>query len=88
MEEQCYWSWRHVIANIDANTAVWKLRLERDCMIICIDEDCYEIWDGLTLSAESLSAKEIDAKLQKLEIDPTQPKFLLTESGVGYRLKV
>lgn len=25
---------------------------------------------------------------QKLEIDPTQPKFLLTESGVGYRLKV
>ncbi|MGJ0427825.1 response regulator [Methylobacter sp.] len=25
---------------------------------------------------------------QKLEADPTQPKFLLTESGVGYRLKV
>ena len=25
---------------------------------------------------------------QKLETDPTQPKFLLTESGVGYRLKV
>lgn len=25
---------------------------------------------------------------QKLESDPTQPKFLLTESGVGYRLKV
>jgi two-component system KDP operon response regulator KdpE len=25
---------------------------------------------------------------QKLEIDPTQPKLLLTESGVGYRLKV
>jgi two-component system, OmpR family, KDP operon response regulator KdpE len=25
---------------------------------------------------------------QKLEVDPTQPKFLLTESGVGYRLKV
>jgi len=24
----------------------------------------------------------------KLEADPTQPKFLLTESGVGYRLKV
>ena len=24
---------------------------------------------------------------QKLETDPTQPKFLLTESGVGYRLK-
>jgi two-component system, OmpR family, KDP operon response regulator KdpE len=24
---------------------------------------------------------------QKLELDPTQPKFLLTESGVGYRLK-
>jgi hypothetical protein len=23
-----------------------------------------------------------------LEVDPTQPKFLLTESGVGYRLKV
>lgn len=25
---------------------------------------------------------------QKLETDPTQPKILLTESGVGYRLKV
>lgn len=25
---------------------------------------------------------------QKLEANPTQPKFLLTESGVGYRLKV
>ena len=25
---------------------------------------------------------------QKLEADPTQPKYLLTESGVGYRLKV
>ncbi len=25
---------------------------------------------------------------RKLEADPTQPKFLLTESGVGYRLKV
>jgi len=25
---------------------------------------------------------------QKLELEPTQPKFLLTESGVGYRLKV
>jgi len=25
---------------------------------------------------------------QKLEIDPTQPQYLLTESGVGYRLKV
>ena len=25
---------------------------------------------------------------QKLESDPTQPKFLLTESGVGYRFKV
>ncbi|MDD1643250.1 MAG: winged helix-turn-helix domain-containing protein, partial [Methylococcaceae bacterium] len=24
---------------------------------------------------------------QKLEIDPTQPRYLLTESGVGYRLK-
>ncbi len=25
---------------------------------------------------------------QKLEIDPTQPQYLLTESGVGYRLKI
>lgn len=25
---------------------------------------------------------------QKLEADPTQPKYLLTESGVGYRVKV
>lgn len=25
---------------------------------------------------------------QKLEADPTQPRYLLTESGVGYRLKI
>ena len=25
---------------------------------------------------------------QKLEADPAQPKLLLTESGIGYRLKV
>jgi len=25
---------------------------------------------------------------QKLEKDPTQPRFLLTESGVGYRFKL
>ena len=25
---------------------------------------------------------------QKLEAEPAQPKFLLTESGVGYRLKL
>ena len=25
---------------------------------------------------------------QKLEVDPTQPRYLLTESGVGYRLKI
>jgi two-component system KDP operon response regulator KdpE len=25
---------------------------------------------------------------QKLELDPTQPRFLLTESGVGYRFKI
>ncbi|MFZ2172060.1 MAG: winged helix-turn-helix domain-containing protein, partial [Methylococcaceae bacterium] len=25
---------------------------------------------------------------QKLENDPAQPQYLLTESGVGYRLKV
>jgi two-component system KDP operon response regulator KdpE len=25
---------------------------------------------------------------QKIEVDPAQPKYLLTESGVGYRLKV
>jgi two-component system, OmpR family, KDP operon response regulator KdpE len=24
---------------------------------------------------------------QKIESDPTQPKFLITESGVGYRLE-
>jgi two-component system KDP operon response regulator KdpE len=25
---------------------------------------------------------------QKLETDPTQPRYLLTESGIGYRLKI
>ena len=46
-----------------------------------------EVW-GLSYSENAHYLRIYMSQLrQKLEADPTQPKFLLTESGVGYRLK-
>ena len=47
-----------------------------------------EVW-GPTYTESSHYLRIYMSQLrQKLEEDPTQPKYLLTESGVGYRLKV
>jgi two-component system, OmpR family, KDP operon response regulator KdpE len=47
-----------------------------------------EIW-GPTFEEESQYSRIYVAQLRKkLEIDPSNPKLLLTESGIGYRLSV
>jgi two-component system, OmpR family, KDP operon response regulator KdpE len=46
-----------------------------------------EIW-GRALGDNVQYLRMLVRKLrQKIEVDPNQPKFLITESGVGYRLE-
>lgn len=47
-----------------------------------------EVWGPTYLENSHYLRIYMSQLRQKLEIDPTQPKYLLTESGVGYRLKV
>jgi two-component system, OmpR family, KDP operon response regulator KdpE len=46
-----------------------------------------EIWD--TAPAENVQYLRMFVRKlrQKIEVDPNQPKYLITESGVGYRLE-
>jgi two-component system KDP operon response regulator KdpE len=47
-----------------------------------------EVW-GPAYSAESHYLRVYMSQLRrKIEIDPARPRYLLTEPGVGYRLKV
>jgi two-component system KDP operon response regulator KdpE len=47
-----------------------------------------EVWGPSYLENSHYLRIYMSQLRQKLEVDPTQPKYLLTESGVGYRLKV
>jgi two-component system KDP operon response regulator KdpE len=47
-----------------------------------------EVWGPSYLENSHYLRIYMSQLRQKLEADPTQPKYLLTESGVGYRLKV
>ena len=44
-----------------------------------------ELWDNLT-DAQYLRVYVRQLR-QKIEVDPEQPRFVLTETGVGYRLR-
>jgi two-component system KDP operon response regulator KdpE len=47
-----------------------------------------EVW-GPAYSAESHYLRVYMSQLRrKIEVDPARPRYLLTEPGVGYRLKV
>ena len=47
-----------------------------------------EVWGGLHAEDNHYLRIYMGHLRQKLEDDPTQPKFLLTETGVGYRLDI
>jgi two-component system KDP operon response regulator KdpE len=47
-----------------------------------------EVWGPSSLDNSHYLRIYMSQLRQKLEADPAQPKYLLTESGVGYRLKV
>ena len=59
-------------------------------LVLAIEDDA-AIRTVLRMLLEAQHYRVVEAesgKRQKLEIDPRQPRFLLTEVGVGYRLNV
>ncbi len=46
-----------------------------------------EVWGPAYLDNPHYLRVYMSQLRQKLEADPTQPRYLLTESGVGYRLQ-
>lgn len=46
-----------------------------------------EVWGGSSVESNHYLRVYVGHLRQKLEDDPTQPKYLLTETGVGYRFQ-
>jgi two-component system KDP operon response regulator KdpE len=47
-----------------------------------------EVWGPAAVEATQYLRVYIGQLRQKLEADPAQPRYLLTEPGVGYRLRL
>ena len=55
--------------------------------IVTIDALCAALWDGPLVGYENTLMVHIRRLREKVEADPSHPKFLLTVRGLGYRLK-
>ena len=55
--------------------------------IVTIDALCAALWDGPLVGYENTLMVHIRRLREKVETDPSHPKFLLTVRGLGYRLK-
>lgn len=55
--------------------------------IVTIDSLCAALWDGPLVGYENTLMVHIRRLREKLEEDPSHPRFLLTVRGLGYRLK-
>lgn len=55
--------------------------------IVTIDALCSALWDGPLVGYENTLMVHIRRLREKVEADPSHPKFLLTVRGLGYRLK-
>lgn len=55
--------------------------------IVTIDALCAALWDGPLVGYENTLMVHIRRLREKLEKDPSHPRFLLTVRGLGYRLK-
>lgn len=55
--------------------------------IVTIDALCAALWDGPLVGYENTLMVHIRRLREKIETDPSHPKFLLTVRGLGYRLK-
>ena len=55
--------------------------------IVTIDALCAALWEGPLVGYENTLMVHIRRLREKLEEDPSHPRFLLTVRGLGYRLK-
>ena len=54
--------------------------------IVTIDALCAALWDGPMVGYENTLMVHIRRLREKIEIDPSHPRYLLTVRGLGYRL--
>ena len=54
--------------------------------IVTIDALCEALWEGPMVGYENTLMVHIRRLREKLEADPSHPKYLLTVRGLGYRL--
>ena len=54
--------------------------------IVTIDALCQALWEGPMVGYENTLMVHIRRLREKLETDPSQPQYLLTVRGLGYRL--
>ena len=54
--------------------------------IVTIDALCAVLWDGPLVGYENTLMVHIRRLREKIEADPSRPKYLLTVRGLGYRL--
>lgn len=55
--------------------------------IVTIDALCAALWDGPLVGYENTLMVHIRRLREKIEADPSHPKYLLTVRGLGYRLR-
>ena len=55
--------------------------------IVTIDALCSALWDGPLVGYENTLMVHVRRLREKVETDPSHPRFLLTVRGLGYRLK-
>lgn len=54
--------------------------------IVTIDALCAALWDGPMVGYDNTLMVHIRRLREKIEIDPSHPRYLLTVRGLGYRL--
>lgn len=55
--------------------------------IVTVDALCNALWDGPLIGYENTLMVHVRRLREKLEADPSHPKYLLTVRGLGYRLE-
>jgi two-component system, OmpR family, KDP operon response regulator KdpE len=75
------------IALMPQEYRVLNLLASRLGLVITYDQLMNEIWGNPSPNKVQYLRTLIRQLRQKLEVDPSQPKLLISESGVGYRLE-
>ena len=60
---------------------------ERFGNIVTVDALCAALWDGVLVGYENTLMVHIRRLREKIEDDPSHPRYLVTVRGLGYRLE-